>query len=372
MQLFKLKTRLCKFDFFADFAKEYQLNENDLVITNTFIFEPFMKVLNLPCHFVMQEKYGLGEPSDIMMNNILNDLKGVEYNRVIAVGGGTVIDISKIFALKNVSNVVDAFERKIPIVKDKKLVILPTTCGTGSEVTNISIAEITSRHTKMGLADDAILADDAVLVPELVKGLPFKFYACSSIDALIHATESYLSPKSNPYTKIYCEAAIKIILDVFTKIAEKGEEYRFERLDDMLMASNFAGIAFGNTGVGAVHALSYPLGGNYHVPHGEANYQFFTAIFKLYNDKNPNGVIKDLNSFLRKELHIGENECPYDTMDALLGKLISKNRLRSYGMKENEIQGFTTNVLESQQRLLANNYVPLSEEEIRSVFEQLY
>ena len=103
MQLFKLKTRLCKFDSFADFAKEYQLNENDLVITNTFIFEPFMKVLNLPCHFVMQEKYGLGEPSDIMMNNILNDLKGVEYNRVVAVGGGTVIDISKIFALKNVS-----------------------------------------------------------------------------------------------------------------------------------------------------------------------------------------------------------------------------------------------------------------------------
>lgn len=372
MQLFKLKTRLCKFDSFADFAKEYQLNENDLVITNTFIYEPFMKKLNLPCRFVMQEKYGLGEPSDIMMNNILNDLKGVEYNRVIAVGGGTVIDISKIFALKNINNVVDAFERKIPIVKDKQLVILPTTCGTGSEVTNISIAEITSKHTKMGLADDAILADDAVLVPELVKGLPFKFYACSSIDALIHATESYLSPKSNPYTQIYCEAAIKIILDVFKKIAERGEEYRFERLDDMLMASNFAGIAFGNTGVGAVHALSYPLGGNYHVPHGEANYQFFTSIFKLYNKKNPNGVIRKLNSFLRNELNLKESECPYDAMDALLGKLISKNRLSSYGMKENEIQEFTTNVLESQQRLLANNYVPLSEAEIRSVFEQLY
>lgn len=372
MQLFKLKTRLCRFDSFADFAKEYQLNENDLVITNTFIFEPFMKSLNLPCHFVMQEKYGLGEPSDIMMNNILNDLKGVEYKRVIAVGGGTVIDISKIFVLKGVSNVVDAFERKIPVVKEKALVILPTTCGTGSEVTNISIAEITSRHTKMGLADDAILADDAVLVPELLKGLPFKFYACSSIDALIHATESYLSPKSNPYTKIYCEAAIKIILDVFKKIAERGEEYRFERLDDMLMASNYAGIAFGNTGVGAVHALSYPLGGNYHVPHGEANYQFFTAIFKLYNKKNPDGVIKELNAFLRKELNLKEDECPYDAMDALLERLISKNRLSSYGMKEAEISGFTTNVLESQQRLLANNYVPLSAEEIKSVFEQLY
>ena len=74
-------------------------------------------------------------------------------------------------------------ERKIPIEKARQLVILPTTCGTGSEVTNISIAEIKSRHTKMGLADDALLADDAVLIPELVRGLPYKFFVCSSIDA---------------------------------------------------------------------------------------------------------------------------------------------------------------------------------------------
>ena len=188
MQLFKLKTRLSKFDHFADFAREFKLSEHDLVITNEFLYEPFMKSLNLPCHFIMQEKFGLGEPSDKMMNTILKEVKGVGFDRVIAVGGGTVIDISKLFVLKGVEDVTEAFERKIPIVKEKQLVILPTTCGTGSEVTNISIAEITSKHTKMGLADDAIVADDAVLVPELLKGLPFKFYACSSIDALVNAT----------------------------------------------------------------------------------------------------------------------------------------------------------------------------------------
>ena len=283
MQLFKLKTRLSKFDHFADFAREFKLSEHDLVITNEFLYDPFMKSLNLPCHFIMQEKFGLGEPSDKMMNTILKEVKGVGFDRVIAVGGGTVIDISKLFVLKGVEDVTEAFERKIPIVKEKQLVILPTTCGTGSEVTNISIAEITSKHTKMGLADDAIVADDAVRVPELLKGLPFKFYACSAIDALVHATESYVSPKSNPYTRLYCRAAIEIIIDVFQGIAANGPEYRFERLGDMLMASNYAGIAFGNTGVGAVHALSYPLGGSYHVPHGESNYQFFTEVFKLYN-----------------------------------------------------------------------------------------
>ena len=111
-----------------------------------------MKDFQLLCHFVMQEKYGNGEPSDEMMNSILADIQNVDYDRVIGVGGGTVIDISKIFALRGVKDVTDAFEHKIPIVKEKSLVIIPTTCGTGSEVTNISIAEIKSKHTKMGLA----------------------------------------------------------------------------------------------------------------------------------------------------------------------------------------------------------------------------
>jgi len=210
-----------------------------------------------------------------------------------------------------------------------------------------------------------------VLIPELLKGLPFKFYAFSAIDALIHATESFVSPKSNPYTQMYCREAIRIIVDVFAGIARKGQDYRFERLEDMLIASNYAGIAFGNTGVGAVHALSYPLGGTYHVAHGEANYQFFTQIFKLYNSKNPNGIIRDLNR-LYADLLGTDTDKVYDALDALLGNLISKNELKSYGMTEADVDGFTQSVLVSQQRLLNNNYVPLSEGEIRGVYAELY
>lgn len=378
MQTFKLGTKISLCDTFAEFAKEFNLNENDLVVTQSFMYEPFMKDLNLPCHFVMQEKYGNGEPSDEMMNNILADIKGVNYDRVIAVGGGTVIDISKLFVLQGLDNVTDAFERKMPIVKEKSLVIVPTTCGTGSEVTNISIAEIKSKHTKMGLADDKILADDAVLIPEMLKGLPYKFYIYSAIDALIHATESYLSPKANDYTKLFSKEAIHIILNVFTNLVKNGEDYRFGCLREMLVASNFAGIAFGNAGCAAVHALSYPIGGNYHVPHGEANYQFFTEILKLYYKKDPNGRIQDLNSILVKELSLcecvleGDQSVIYDKMDELLGNLISKRKLSSYGMKEVEIDTFTDNVIASQQRLLSNNYVPLSREEIRNVFVTLF
>lgn len=371
MQLFKLKTTIHRFETFGDFAKEFKPGENDLVITNDFLYEPYMKPHNLPCRFVMQEKYGLGEPSDEMMNSILKDVANLNYSRVIAIGGGTVIDISKLFVLQGIENVLDAFDHKIPLVKEKELVIIPTTCGTGSEVTNLSIAEIKSRHTKLGLADDTILADHAVIIPELLKGLPFKFYACSAIDALIHAIESYVSPKSNPYTRIFSEAAWNIILDVFKAISEQGQEYRFEKMGEMIMASNFAGIAFGNAGVGAVHALSYPLGGTYHVPHGEANYQFFTEVFKAYQAKKPDGCIVELNRKLGERLHCAPEDV-FQELDKLLGCLIEKKPLRTYGMKPEEIEGFAEAVIRTQQRLLANNYVELTQNEIKTIYQKLY
>ena len=371
MQLFKLKPTIHRFATFAEFAKEFQLNANDLVITNEFIYKPFMEALGLKCHFVFQEKYGQGEPSDEMMNAILAEAMKQPFSRVVAIGGGTVIDTAKLIALEGVDDVVKAFERSIPIKRSKELILLPTTCGTGSEVTNISIAEIKCKHTKMGLADDALLADAAVIVPELLKGLPYNFYVFSSVDALIHATESYVSPKCNVYTKVYSKAAIEMIIEVFKGIAANGPEYRMEHFEEMLIASNFAGVAFGNAGVGAVHALSYPLGGTYHVPHGESNYQFFTAVFELYQKKQPKGRIEEVNAVLAENLGCKVDNV-YAELDNLLGKLLQRKSLREYGMKEADIDGFTDAVIKTQQRLLANNYVELSREEIRSLYAKLY
>ena len=371
MQAFKLISRIHQFDTFKDFAKEFNLGEGDIIITNSFLYEPYMKDLNLNVPVIFQEKYGQGEPSDEMMNAMLEDIKKENFNRIIAVGGGTVVDIAKLFVLKDVNNVVDAFGKTIPIVKEKELIIIPTTCGTGSEVTNISIAEIKSKKTKMGLAVDEITADDAVLIPEFLEGLPYKFYLTSSIDALIHAVEGYVSPKASDFTKMFSKEAIRMILEIYMGIVEHGEDHRKEHFREMLLASNYAGIAFGNAGVGAVHALSYPLGGTYHVPHGEANYQFFTEVFNVYNEKNPNGAIKEVNE-LMAEIIGSTPENVYNDLDKLLGNLLEKNQLRSYGMKEEEIEGFADSVIATQQRLLGNNYVELSRDEIRDIYKRLY
>ena len=259
MKMLSIKPTIYKFKTAEEFAAEFKIGVGDLVITNEYIYQPFFGKLNLGCDVLYQEKYGAGEPSDDMAEAMYKDIKG-DHKRVIAIGGGTVIDISKLFALKTVSPILDLYDGKTEIVKDKELVLVPTTCGTGSEVTNIAILALNSRGTKKGLAVDEMYADSAVLVPELLNGLPFRFFATSSIDALIHAVESSLSPKGNEMTRMFGYKAIDMILHGYKKIAADGPEARMPLLEDFLMASLYAGIAFGNAGCAAVHAMSYPLG----------------------------------------------------------------------------------------------------------------
>lgn len=371
MDLIKVATKIHHFEDMKDFVEAFDIRETDLILTHQFLYDGYMANLKIKANFIMQEKYGSGEPSDTMMNAILAQARSLTFDRIIAIGGGTVLDIAKLLVLKDITDVVDAFEKRVPLIKDKALVALPTTCGTGSEVTNITIAEIKSKQTKMGLAVDELLPDHAVLIPSLLEGLPYKYYVYSSIDALIHAVESHVSPKANAYTKLFSEKAIEIIIDIYLNIVDKGEAYRFQRLDDMAIASNYAGIAFGNAGVGAVHALSYPLGGRYHVAHGEANYQFFTEVFKLYTQKKPEGSIQTLNAKIAGQLGVACNDV-YEALETLLGQLLKKKPLETYGMKVEEIESFTDSVIQGQGRLLANNYVALSRQEILGIYKNLY
>jgi len=372
MKQLGVKPFIHKFNTYKEFANEFCVGEKDLVITNEFLYLAFVKELDIKSNLIFVEKYGTGEPSDEQIDNIINEARKFNYNRIIAVGGGSVLDIAKLLVIKDAKNALELFEKKIPLIKDKEFIMIPTTCGTGSEVTNISIAEIKSKNTKMGLAVDQLYADHAVLIPELVKGLPYKFFVTSSVDALIHAVESYVSPKSNPFTELFAIKAIEWILQGYIKIIEKGEEYRVEIIEEFVVASTYAGIAFGNTGVGAVHAMSYPLGGSYHVPHGEANYLMFTEVFKTYNRKKSNGKIEEINAVLRRVLKISDDKDVYEALAEVLDNLLQRKPLKEYGMKEEEIEKFSDSVLEKQQRLLVNNYVDLSKEDMMKIYSKLY
>jgi len=366
---FKLKPRLASYATWADFSAGFGLGPRDLLVTN----EPIYKggIGAFPGHVIFQEKFGLGEPTSVMMDALFAEARALPYERVVAVGGGTVIDMAKLLALGGEASTLELFTGTVAPVKAHELVIVPTTCGTGSEVTNISILEIVELHTKKGLAHEALFADAAVLVPGLLASIPYKVFATSSIDALIHATESFVAPRSNAVTEMFGVSAIETIVAGYRRLAAEGKGVIPSMAEDFLLASCYAGIAFGNTGVGAVHAMSYPLGGSYHVPHGEANQQLFTTVFKAYKRLAPRGRIEALEAVLARVLG-AEASAVWDALDALLETVLPRKPLREYGMKEAEIEAFSDSVIENQQRLLKNCYTPLSRDEMIKIYRSLY
>lgn len=374
MQALKLVPEILYFDTFKEFNDEFKLGKGDILVTNEWMYTPYVKPLDIDIPVIFQEKYGKGEPSDEMIDAIAKDMKDYEYDRIIAFGGGTIVDICKILSLELPEQSVKVFTKEYPAKKVKELIVIPTTCGTGSEVTNVAVAELKSLHVKLGLAVDETYANKAVLIPESLQGLPDYVFATSSIDALIHATESYLSPLASPQTELLSLKAIELIMNGYMSMLTKGGNTAAARKDvlkDFCLASNYAGIAFGNAGCGAVHALSYSIGGAFHVPHGESNYQFFTEVFKTYMKREPEGKIASLNQVYADILCCDPADV-YDELDKVLNKLIAKKPLHQYGMTEDQIETFTKSTVDNQQRLLSKSYVPLSYEELRQIFVNLF
>jgi len=366
-----MNTELHRFDTLETFSNNFDLTENDLILTSRGMHKRSLSILNLPCRFIYHDDYGKGEPTNQKIDALISDANQAPFNRLIAIGGGSVLDISKILILKDIQHALDAFERRVDLNKGHELICVPTTCGTGSEVTNISIMEVPAKSTKLGLADPVLIPDHAILIPELIYDLPYNNYLFSSVDALIHAVESYVSPKANSFTRTLALESASMILDIYKHIREEGADVRHKHHKDMLLASTMAGIAFGNAGVGAVHALSYPLGGTYHVPHGEANYQFFMAVFSKYHEKQPEGDLKLLGNALSEMMGVSSGTV-WNELSTLLDSLITRKPLNEYGMRASEIESWADGVIEGQQRLLQNNYTEITRDEIRDIYKKLY
>ena len=281
-----IRPTLHRFETCLDFVKEFHPGERDLVLTNKYIYEPYLGQMGLPVHTIYQEEYGAGEPTDVMVDAILADAARMGCTRVIAIGGGTVLDIAKILAVSSGEGVDTLFDRAPALDKRRELVLIPTTCGTGSEVTNL-------------------------------------------------------------------REALHILLD------------------DFLVASNFAGIAFGTAGCAAVHAMSYPLGGKYHVAHGESNYAMFTGVLKNYLELRQDGEIAVMNEFLARLLGCG-TQAVYDRLEDLLNQLLPKRSLHEYGVTRQDLRDFTHSVITGQGRLMDNSFVPLDETRVLKIYTELF
>lgn len=360
-----------RFDTCREFVREFCLDEQDLILTNEFIYRPYFGELSIKATVVFQEQYGAGEPSDEMVESILRDADLSCFRRVIGIGGGTVMDIAKVLAVAGEAKLDPLYEQAPNFTRLRELVLIPTTCGTGSEVTNIAVFARTRLGVKMGLVSDSMYASSAVMIPELLSGLPFSVFASASIDALVHAVESILSPKATSYTKLFGYEAVKMILKGYQRIAAEGKDARKELFGDFLTAANYAGLSFGTAGCAAVHALSYPLGSMYHVPHGESNYAIFMGVMRAYLELGEEGELHRLGIFMADVLGCPESDV-WNHLETLLEQILPLKPLCDYGVTEEDLSRFTESVMTTQGRLMANNFTGLNGECVLGIYRGLW
>ena len=374
MNNFKIVPEIAGFETFAQFEAQYQITDRDLILTSKRTYENILAKSNCKGIFVDFRKYFQGEPSDHSLKKLLEDIKSADYDRVIAIGGGSILDVGKLLVIEPNQNMEDLFLKKTVPTKTKELVLVPTTCGTGSEVTNISVLAIESLNTKYALAHDALFANQAVMITELLHDLPYDVFAASSLDALTHAIESFLSPLASPISLTQSRLAIELLLENYGELTNMGVEKYREKLNDFLMGSLVAGWAFGNSSCGPVHGISYPLGTKYHVPHGESNYTFLIAVLKQY--ANLDNANKQSRYDKLKVIVANVLDCPkeewLDALEQLLVQITPIKRLRTYNIAIGELDEFTNSVCTNQKRLLGCGYLEFNQKHILEIYKTVY
>jgi alcohol dehydrogenase class IV len=211
------------------------------------------------------------DPSFKVVEDGLAVLKDNKCDSVLAIGGGSSIDSAKVMALsasnnKSPRNLVGILKGKVPALP---LYAIPTTAGTGSEVTVAAVISDLDAGEKCLILDPKTVPLAAALDPDLMKGMPPHITAATGMDALTHAVEAYISCFASKTTDMYALAAVKLIMKNLTKAYDKGAD--IDARNSMGLASFYAGLAFTKAFVGYVHAISHQFGGRYHTPHGLAN-----------------------------------------------------------------------------------------------------
>jgi len=334
------------------------------------IADPFFKEHDFVRELKKEYAEKLSVFSDIAADpSIENAMQAVQEARnskadvVIAIGGGSALDIAKVVAVM-LTNSADIYEI-IGVNKIKNpplpLIVLPTTAGTGTEVTPISILSDTQKDLKLGIVSPHLIPAIAILDPELSLTLPPQQTAYSGMDALIHAMEAYTSLNATLYTDILAEKAIQFIAPALPELYKNPENLALR--SELLFGSLLAGQAFANAGVAAVHAFSYPIGAKYHIPHGLANCLMLLPVLSFNTSSCAEKYVKIAQ-------WIDGGDSILQSMDILMQKLNIPRRISDFGAKEADITALSAAVLKVE-RLLNNNPRTLNLEEAKQLYRSV-
>ena len=219
------------------------------------------------------------DPSTELVAKGISVLSEAKPDLIIAFGGGSAIDLCKAMMF---------FAQKQGLVEDAKFVVVPTTSGTGSEVTDFSVITDTEKEIKYPLVDRALMPDAAILDCELTKSVPPAFTAATGMDALTHAMEAIVSTGATDFSDAMAEKTIKIVRSYLLRCYRNGSD--MEARQAMHNGATMAGVAFNNAGLGINHSTAHAIGAHYHIPHGKACAIMMPYVIR-FNSKNQNAPI---------------------------------------------------------------------------------
>ena len=318
------------------------------------------------------------DPSLKTLENAIEVGKKINATGVIGFGGGSSMDVAKLASLILGSNedideawgVANAKGPRLP------LVLVPTTAGTGSEVTPISIITV-GEEEKKGVSSPIILPDLAILDPDLTLGLPAHTTAATGIDAMVHAIEGYASANknNNPISKMLAVEALKLLGGSIEKAVFEGAD--IQARSNMLIGAMLAGKSFANSPVAAVHALAYPIGGTFHISHGLSNSLVLPYVLRFNSVSNK--ATKDYSEiapFAFPDINTNQGNqavCSefIDRLEQLSKKLGLPQRLREVNIPKEACKKIASDAMK-QTRLLVNNPREVTEADALNIYESAW
>ena len=319
--------------------------------------------------------------ADPSLKTLLNSIeigKKMKATGVIGFGGGSSMDVAKLTSLilgsdENIEEVWGVSNAKGPRLP---LVLVPTTAGTGSEVTPISIITV-GEEEKKGVSSPIILPDVAILDPDLTIGLPAHTTAATGIDAMVHAIEGYASANknNNPISKMLSIEALKLLGGSIEKAVFDGSN--IEARGNMLIGAMLAGKSFANSPVAAVHALAYPIGGTFHVSHGLSNSLVLPYVLRFNSaDNKATKDYAELAPFVFPDININQGSqavCSefIDRMESLSKKLGLPQKLREVNIPKEACIKMAKDAMK-QTHLLVNNPREVTEKDALNIYESAW
>jgi alcohol dehydrogenase class IV len=313
------------------------------------------------------------EPSIYDVEKVMKEVESSQGEMIVAIGGGSVLDAAKLcVVLKNAEYTLrDLLKDSTIAKKQMKSIMIPTTCGTGSEATCNAIVTIQEEDLKVGIVSGEMISDYVVLDPEMIANLPQSIIAATGVDALAHAVECFTSKKANPFSDTYALAAAKLLFgSIKEAYTNKGN---LSAKANMLLGAFYAGVAITASGTTAVHALSYPLGGKYHIAHGISNAILFAHVM-AFNKEACEDRLAVLCDSINQEMSAASDADKAQYVIDLIAEIVAftqiPTNLKSFGITEQDMT-FLVQAASKVTRLLVNNRRELSLDDIRSIYQKV-